>query len=222
MTAALRKMISLRALASAAVTAGANGDSTKRRPQAQHQAQHQAQAQQEQLEHVQPAARKAVVPQPGRAPLKPRKKAFLQRKRMKKVGRQDPASKAALAGHVPAIRPRLSEPASAPLAWQLKRKHWAASEGTEPGASSRRCSQMFEHQMQTARGTAAPAAPDQGAAIKKRRGHPSRIQSAGDMRQQVVDGYRQQQTARLEAAGITPLRPALQSLAALVHQPTSK
>jgi hypothetical protein len=134
-------------------------------------------------------------------------------------------------------RPAFGEQAKQPLKVQLKRKHWAG-EGTEQGVASKRCTQIFERQMATARAAAAAveAARDDGAGqqqqqrkpagkknLKQQKQQQEKAQPDEAVRQQLIDAYRQQKLQRLETDGKTPLLSATaQSLAALVRRDAGK
>ena len=190
-----------------------------------------------------PEADQAPVVVPDKK-LKDKKKDFLRQKKLKKRQRQEGGGSGALVGkeaEVAALaavnRPAFGEQAKQPLKVQLKRKHWAG-EGTEQGGASKRCTQIFERQMATARAAAAAvqAARDDGAGQQQQQRRSAgktkkqlkqqqqdKAQPDEAVRQQLIDAYRQQKLQRLTEDGRTPLLSATaQSLAALVRRDAGK
>ncbi|KAI7837298.1 hypothetical protein COHA_008912 [Chlorella ohadii] len=162
--------------------------------------------------------------------LKDKKKEYLKQKKLKKKGKgADPLlteKEAAQAARTAATAPRLGETAYQPLKVQLKRKHWAG-EGAEAATASKRCTEIFERQMATARAAAAAAeaarddgavaqqaapqrkpAPGGGGSGGKKKRKPAAGPADEAVRQQLIEAYRHQKQSRLEAAGKAPLLSA--------------
>ncbi|PRW56537.1 hypothetical protein C2E21_4835 [Chlorella sorokiniana] len=177
--------------------------------------------------------------------LKDKKKEYLKQKKLKKKGKGGhpllTEKEAALAARTAATAPRLGETAYQPLKVQLKRKHWAG-EGTEAATASKRCTEIFERQMATARAAAAAAEAARDDGVGAAHTAPQRKAAAGGgsgggkkqrkvaagpadeaVRQQLIEAYRQQKQSKLQSSGKTPLLSAsAKSLAELVRHDAGK
>jgi hypothetical protein len=172
--------------------------------------------------HQPPPSRHSLpaAPRPDDPVLKPRKKEFLTRKKLRKRGGKEAAAdgdtddpEARLRAVGEASKPAFGEQGSQPIKANLKRRHWTDHEKT----AAERCKEVFTKQLDVAKRQAALVAAgvaDAGLALPRPAQQRQRPSEAA--RVELAGAYRQH--AKTGAAPPASLR----SLAALVRRDAAK